>query len=235
MYMKSTTALRSLALAATLLCASASSHASLIYAGSVLDTGSGFGNVNTVLTLNSSGGGATGSVIRSGGVDVTTGDATPGASQNSTFSFGQLNITTADQIRLIFNANEPGNANNSINLNALTLSIYSDTGGAALFSTSLAAGQFFATTENGIGSIGYAFILDALSTTAAQSFISASNRIGLASTISLATGGPDTFLISVAAGPQGPGTSIPEPGSLLLLGLGLAGMTLGSLRKRAQR
>jgi hypothetical protein len=51
----------------------------------------------------------------------------------------------------------------------------------------------------------------------------------------LATGGPDTFLVSIAAEPQGPGNSIPEPGSMALLGLGLAGITLGSWRKRAQR
>ncbi|HEX9172597.1 MAG TPA: PEP-CTERM sorting domain-containing protein [Telluria sp.] len=233
--MKSVNTLRCLAVAATLLCASASSHASLIYAGSLQNTGSGFGNVNTVLTLNGSGNTATGSVIRSGGADVTTGDATSAGVQNATFSFSQLNITNANQIRLIFNASEPGNVNNSINLDAMTLSIYSDIGGAALFSTSLAAGQFFATTENGIGSIGYAFILDAASTALAQSFVTGTNRIGLASSISLATGGPDTFLISIAAGPQGPGNSIPEPGSLLLLGLGLAGITASGLRKRAKQ
>lgn len=227
--------MRCLAVAAALLCASASSNAALIYNGSIDNSGSGFGNVNTILTLNNTGGTSTGGVARSGGVDVTTGDTQPGASHNSTFSFGQLNITTADQIRLIFNASEPGGGSNSINLDALTLSIYSDTGGAALFSTGLAAGQFFATTQSGIGSIGYVFILDALSTTAAQAFLTATNRIGLSSSISLATGGPDTFLVSIAASPQGPGNNIPEPGSLALLGLGLAGMTFGGWRKRAQR
>ena len=206
------------------------SHASLVPAGVIIDTGTGFGNVNTVLTLQNDNqtGMASGSVERSGGTDVTTGDTLPGAVHNATYSFGELNITNAGDIQLIFNADEPGNIlANGIMLNSLVLSIYSSAGGPALFSASLIAPQVFPVTETGVGRSGFVFELDMLQALAAQPFITATNRLGLASTISMATGGPDTFYVL-----EGHGV-IPEPGSVALLGLGLAGMLVA--RRRSAR
>jgi hypothetical protein len=208
-----------------LLGAAAASHASIIPLGPVSQLGTGLGAVNTVLTLgnNSQTGLTSGSVIRSGGMDMTTGNAMTGNAQYSTYSFGQLGIADTADLLFIFNANEPGNpALNSVTVESLILSIYSDLGGAALFTASLASPVFLADTQNGIGQAGYAFGLDADQAAAAQFFLTTTNRVGLAASLSSATGGIDTFYVSVLDNGGG-GNEVPEPGSVALLGLGMFG------------
>ena len=219
-------------IAVTMFGMAASSQASLIENG-VLDTnGGGLGNVKTVLTLdNNRDGTGTGSVTREGGADKTNGDAKKGASQSLTRSFGSLNITQADQLQFVFNASEPGKAStNGIVLEDLVFSIYSDEGGVPLYTTSLFKDSItYAGTESGIGNFGYVFVLDAASLIAAQNFISATNRIGLAASVSGADGGLETFFVSLVEGGGG-GNDLPEPGSIALLGLGMVGMS--ALRRR---
>jgi hypothetical protein len=208
--------------AAALLSASAFSHASLVYVGPVPATGSGFGHVETVLTLQSNNmtGTSSGLVGRAAGADFTVGTVQPGSVHNSTYSFSELGITDADDLLFIFNPAEPGNANNSIQLDSLILSIYSDFGGPALFTASLDSPHFFPTTNPGIGNSGFGFALDAAQALSAQAFVSATNRIGLAATVTSATGGPDTFFVNVLDGSN----PVPEPGSVALLGVAVIGM-----------
>lgn len=208
--------------AAMLLCAAASSQASLVSVGAIPATGTGFGSVDTVLTLSSENktGVSGGSVSWDGVNDQTSGTVQPGAVHNATYSFGELNVTNASELLFIFNAAEP--AGNSIRLDSLILSIFSSTG-QVLYTLGLAAPVNFAATDTGGGKSGYGFALDVPDYMLAQPFISATNRIGLEASVSSATGASDTFYVVALEG-EGPGNEIPEPGSVALLGLGLAGV-----------
>ena len=75
--------------------------------------GSGLGAVNTVLTLQGKGNASfeSGSVSRlaDGAADLLQGDVKTGASQTQTRSLESLGIQSAADLRVVFNAVEPGN------------------------------------------------------------------------------------------------------------------------------
>jgi len=218
-------------------------HADLVPIGGEDFQGAGLGSVNTVLTINSPGS----STFATGGVsfgDVVTGDAMTGGSQTQTRTLGELGITSASTLRVVFNPQEPGGDASGITLQDLQLSIFSPTG-SVLFTSGSFTSQTFASTLPGVGNASlFVFALDAAQQVEAAAAFGAafeSNIVGLSASVGCgpvapegclgATGGFETFFVANAGGTVPP---IPEPGTYSLLLAGLA-MTVWLGRRRSRR
>jgi hypothetical protein len=221
-----------LALTAAVATLAVPAHAMLVLQGPDDFGGTGLGAVNTVLTLLSPGSSSDeiGAVRRLPGEDgdIITGDALLGTSQTQTLSLASLGITSASDLRVVFNAVEPGTADaNGITLNDLRLSIFSPDGTELFNSGSLTAPIDFAETFTGVGNAGFVFALDAAQASAAQALAFGAdfgdNLVGLYANLSDATGGPETFFVA----------SIPEPQTyaLMLAGLGVVGFMAARRRR----
>jgi hypothetical protein len=221
-----------LALTAAVATLAVPAHAMLVLQGPDDFGGTGLGAVNTVLTLLSPGSSSDeiGAVRRLPGEDgdIITGDALLGTSQTQTLSLASLGINSASDLRVVFNAVEPGTADaNGITLNDLRLSIFSPDGTELFNSGSLTAPIDFAETFTGVGNAGFVFALDAAQASAAQALAFGAdfgdNLVGLYANLSDATGGPETFFVA----------SIPEPQTyaLMLAGLGVVGFMAARRRR----
>jgi len=180
------------------------SHAAFILAPDQT-SGTGLGAVNTILTVQRTPS-ESGCVGRAGGVDVigpaaclganTGGDESTGASQTQTRSIAELGLTTSDNLRAVFNANQPSGG--PIRIDSLVLGIYSGAG-TLLFTSSLFAPTVLPFTFPGIGTSGFVFRLDPADALAAQSFFAnPANRIGLSFSGSMTSGGAETIYIADA-------------------------------------
>lgn len=235
--------------------AAASSHAALILDNPSTANlqGTGIGNVNTILTIQSPGSTSTetGSVGWNGTTTTTTGNVTGNgnaAVQNQAITLGSAGFTTASNLaadlaslRIFFNAQEPGNGDNGINLSNLALSIFSPTG-STLFTSGTFGGAAFPSTQTGTGNSAFVFKLDGADIAAATAALSGSNfslndRLGLAASAFNATGGPETFFTvrfqngTNGGGGGGAGIPVPEPATLAIMGLGFAALGMARRRK----
>jgi hypothetical protein len=219
-----------LAVAASLAVAAGSAHASLVLVGPETFEGTGLGAVNTILTIGS----PASSAFESGGVafdNAPSGDALTGTSQTHTRTLGELGVASPADLRVVFNALEPGNGDNGITLSDLVLNIYSPTG-TLLFTSGAFTGVDFAATMTGAGNSGFVFALDGAQQAAAAAAFGGSfadNVVGLSATAGCnatspagcqgATGGFETFFVTSAASVV---PSIPEPGTYALILAGIA-------------
>ena len=212
---------------ATLGCTTAA-YADLTLLGPENFQGTGLGAVNTILTVQSPGASSfeTGTVSWNGTTDVITGSQVlTGASQTQTRTLGEVGVTSASELRVVFNAIEPGasSGQGSIDLEALTLTFYSPTG-TTLYSASLDQSYSFADTFTGAGNSGFVFGLTPEQAAAAQAAVFGGSfgtvRVGLMASASMAEGGLETFFVA-----RSPVAPIPEPGTyaLMLAGLGAVG------------
>lgn len=227
------------------LAATAPAGASLVPAAIFETSGSGLGSEETILTVSNTPA-ESGCVGRAAGVDVVGpaacpplsgiagGDEQTGASQTQTRSLSELGLTSAANLRVVFNASE--SSGDSITMNELRLRIFSDAG-AVLFDSGPFADVAIPFTFSGIGNAGFVFVLDATQAAAAEPFFAdGTNRIGLAAALSDTSGGLETFFVADVAGVPPPGMAIIPTLSwwgVALLSIGLAALGLFLVRRMA--
>lgn len=214
--------------------------ANLVLVGPVNLKGTGFGAVNTILTVQALGQGMGGTEsgcvgLNMSGKQIDGSAACEGNNAGGNekppdaFPHNQVfQVSDAATLAIVFNTDQPGGS--SIVLNNLVLTLFNAQGTVGFTSGNFASPMTFASTsfESGIGKSGLEFMLDATEAAQAQAAINAGfDFLGLSATISGASGGPETFFLST-----GSSSPTPEPSSLALLGIGLLFSGVMMRRKR---
>jgi PEP-CTERM motif-containing protein len=204
------------------LAAATPAKASLVLAGPTDLTGQGLGATTTALTLQNSG-------TESGGVNLdgsVSGNAKQGAGQSEVFTFAQLGISSASQLGLILNLNEPPN-DAAATVNLISLNVYSQAGS---FLQSFTTGQSYNVTQvaNGLGGSGIVFKLD--TTQAGQldtlrNATTGTERFTVNASLSNVSGGPDAIQAGIL-------TAVPEPSTWAMMIAGFFGVGFLAYRRR---
>jgi len=220
---------------------------SLIPIGPVPESGSGLGNVETVLTFTSPRGstsqtGCVGAGV--GGLEITGSSACPaqftgGNEQaiNNTFSATGLLLTDFRNLQLIFNADEPQNpADRGITLDLLALTLFNPISGMQLATFYTDAAFLIENAFPGVGNAGFGFRLDNAQAQIANMLLVTNPTLflGVAANASNATGGIDTVSLRVVEGGIVPSDEfVPEPSTYALVGIALVSAAAWNGRKRS--
>jgi len=225
----------------------APANASLVLLGQVDLGAQGFGNAPRLLTVQGSGtesgvvniaagntivggaGVAAGSVHDSNGVTNAGGQEVSPFTDNQKFgipTLASLGWSTADQVKIIFNATEPGAG--GLNITDVTLKFYNGT----TLVGALDGQQNFLSTVVGNGNSGFAFGVSDDEKAYVQGILSQAGsgnfRIALETTISGAAGGPESFSAISAVSP------VPEPATWAMMILGFLSVGFMAYRSKGQ-
>lgn len=215
--------------------------ASLLPVGPVPISGTGLGALNTALTFSSPGSSTTESgcvAAGIGGVTVTGSAACPsgftgGDEQaiNNTYTASDLGLTDFNNLQIVFNASEPGSAED-ITIDNLAVTLWNPADGLILDAKYI-TGPYVITDGPGVGNAGFGFMLDAAQAADFNLLLAAfpDLRIGVAANASDATGGLETISFRAVGG----STEIPEPPILMLIGAGLTFIGASRYRFRVKR
>jgi hypothetical protein len=190
-------------------------------------SGTGFGTVATLITLQTANGQSTTEAGCIGFNNSTTGCGITldGKIKNTSTTEPVPSGATGEDLRFVFNASQPSGG--SITLDNMEVSFYGTTD-TPLFTASLASPITLDSTLPGVGQSGFVFELTPSEATTVDGILSQTTQIGAGFSASGASGGQDTLFVGVA-----PSTSsVPEPRTYAFLMAGLLGAALLARRRQ---